>query len=101
MEQTELNPKKVTNLVPLNSIGSMLDSTNGLIYPMNTDGTADMHEGTATDVRDIGLKAEHCPLALRHLHVEQLSNKDFNSIMASILHVVEQEVHEDILNQNK
>ena len=95
MEQTELNPKKVTDLVPLNSIGSMLDSTNGLIYPMNTDGTADMHEGTATDVRDIGLKAEHCPLALRHLHVEQLSNKDFNSIMSSILHRIEMDVYKN------
>ena len=80
-----------TDLVPLDSIGSMLDSTNGLIYPMNTDGTADMHEGTATDVREVDATV----LCFK------LSNKDFNSIMASVLHVVEQEVHEDILNQNK
>ena len=85
MEQIELNPKKVTNLVPLNSIGSMLDSINGLIYPMNTDGTADMHEGTATDVREVDATV----LCFK------LSNKDFNSIMSSILHRIEMEVFRD------
>ena len=85
MEQIELNPKKVTNLVPLNSIGSMLDSINGLIYPMNTDGTADMHEGTATDVREVDATV----LCFK------LSNKDFNSIMSSILHRIEMDVYKN------
>ena len=58
-----------TDLVPLDSIGSMLDSTNGLIYPMNTDGTADMHDGTATDVREVDTTV----LCFK------LSDKDFNS----------------------
>ena len=79
------------DLVALNSIGSMLDSTNGLIYPMNTDGTADMHEGTATDVREVDATV----LCFK------LSDKDFNSIMASVLHITEAEVYEDILNQDK
>ena len=79
------------DLVALNSIGSMLDSTNGLIYPMNTDGTADMHEGTATDVREVDTTV----LCFK------LSDKDFNSIMASVLHITEAEVYEDILNQDK
>ena len=74
-----------TDLVPLNSIGSMLDSINGLIYPMNTDGTADMHEGTATDVREVDATV----LCFK------LSNKDFNSIMSSILHRIEMEVFRD------
>jgi len=74
-----------TDLVPLNSIGSMLDSTNGLLYPMNTDGTADMHEGTATDVREVDATV----LCFK------LSNKDFNSIMSSILHRIEMEVFRD------
>ena len=85
MKQTELNPKKVTDLVPLNSIGSMLDSTNGLIYPMNTDGTADMHEGTATDVREVDATV----LCFK------LSDKDFNSIMSSILHRIEMDVYKN------
>ena len=76
-----------TDLVPLNSIGSMLDSTNGLLYPMNTDGTADMHEGSATDVREVDTTV----LCFK------LSNKDFNSIMASVLHRIEAEVYKDIL----
>ena len=74
-----------TDLVPLDSIGSMLDSTNGLIYPMNTDGTADMHEGTATDVREVDTTV----LCFK------LSDKDFNSIMSSILHRIEMEVFRD------
>jgi len=76
-----------TDLVPLDSIGSMLDSTNGLIYPMNTDGTADMHEGTATDIDNI---------TKRTLYL-LCSEKDFNSIMASVLHRIEAEVYKDIL----
>ena len=76
-----------TDLVPLDSIGSMLDSTNGLIYPMNTDGTADLHDGTATDVREVDTTV----LCFK------LSDKDFNSIMASVLHVIEAEVYKDIL----
>ena len=74
-----------TDLVPLDSIGSMLDSTNGLIYPMNTDGTADMHDGTATDVREVDTTV----LCFK------LSDKDFNSIMSSILHRIEMEVFRD------
>ena len=73
------------DLVALNSIGSMLDSTNGLIYPMNTDGTADMHDGTATDVREVDTTV----LCFK------LSDKDFNSIMSSILHRIEMEVFRD------
>ena len=79
------------DLVALNSIGSMLDSTNGLIYPMNTDGTADMHDGTATDVREVDTTV----LCFK------LSDKDFNSIMAAVRHITEAEVYEDILNQDK
>ena len=74
-----------TDLVPLDSIGSMLDSTNGLIYPMNTDGTADMHDGTATDVREVDTTV----LCFK------LSDKDFNSIMSSVLHRIEMEVFRD------
>ena len=74
-----------TDLVPLDSIGSMLDSTNGLIYPMNTDGTADMHEGTATDVREVDTTV----LCFK------LSDKDFNSIMSSILHRIEMDVYKN------
>ena len=74
-----------TDLVPLDSIGSMLDSTNGLIYPMNTDGTADMHEGTATDVREVDAT----------VLIFKLSDKDFNSIMSSILHRIEMEVYKN------
>ena len=74
-----------TDLVSLNSIGSVLDSTNGLIYPMNTDGTADMHEGTATDVREVDATV----LCFK------LSDKDFNSIMSSILHRIEMDVYKN------
>ena len=74
-----------TDLVALNSIGSMLDSTNGLIYPMNTDGTADMHEGTATDVREVDAT----------VLCFQLSDKDFNSIMSSVLHRIEMDVYKN------
>ena len=74
-----------TDLVALNSIGSMLDSTNGLIYPMNTDGTADMHEGTATDVREVDATV----LCFK------LSDKDFNSIISSVLHRIEMDVYKN------
>ena len=74
-----------TDLVPLDSIGSMLDSTNGLIYPMNTDGTADLHDGTATDVREVDATV----LCFK------LSDKDFNSIMSSILHRIEMDVYKN------
>ena len=74
-----------TDLVPLDSIGSMLDSANGLIYPMNTDGTADMHEGTATDVREVDATV----LCFK------LSDKDFNIIMYSILHRIEMDVYKN------
>jgi hypothetical protein len=52
---------------------------------MNTDGTADMHEGTATDVREVDATV----LCFK------LSDKDFNSIMSSILHRIEMDVYKN------
>jgi len=72
-----------TDLVPLHSIGSVLDSKNGIIYPMNADGSADLSEGMSTNINDIDRPTLcfHC------------SKKDFNSIISSFLHRAEMEVY--------
>lgn len=41
------------NLIPLRSVGSVLDSRTGLIHPMMKDGTPDMTEDMACHIDDI------------------------------------------------
>ena len=40
------------NLTPLESIGAFIDTKNGTLHPMNTDGTMDVDPGMAVDIMD-------------------------------------------------
>jgi hypothetical protein len=39
-------------ILPLESIGAFIDTKNGTLHPMNTDGTMDVDPGMAVDIMD-------------------------------------------------
>ena len=41
------------NLVDLNSVGTVLDTDNGISYPMNSDGTPDLDDGVGVYLCDV------------------------------------------------
>ena len=39
-------------VLPLRSIGAFIDTENGILYPMNQDGSIDKDPGMAVDIMD-------------------------------------------------
>jgi hypothetical protein len=62
------------NLTPLESIGAFIDTKNGTLHPMNTDGTMDIDPGMATDIMDAD-----------HYEIMNQINSDDKEIYMSVL----------------
>ena len=75
LAENKLLPESV---LPLESIGAFIDTKNGTLHPMNTDGTMDLDPGMDVDIMD----ADHYEI------MEQIEDGD-KEIYMSVLKTFE------------